>query len=185
MTKLTKILAFTAASAALAGSAAAQMDYHGFKPETVDALNERLEAPITLEQLEVLAPHRDIEVCGGASSVGMLAPEGWDARVATANPVGGDVVMPYPKGALAPAYPPLFEALGVEGACQTICSVDADGKTEEIMANCSLPQFAVAATEALETLEFDPADGEDTAETADILLPMNFCLEDPQPESGG
>ena len=43
---------------------------------------------------------------------------------------------------------------------------------------CTLPKFALAATNALETLEFEPADGKDTARTEDILLPMNFCLDD-------
>ena len=179
MTKLTKIIAFTAASAALSGTAAAQMDYHGFNPETVDALNERLLEPLTSEQLEVLAPHRDIEVCGGTSSVQMLMPEGWEERAASANPVGGDVVMPVPTGPLAPEYPPLFNALGVEGSCQTIFSVNAAGETEDVLASCTLPQFAASATEVLEALEFEPADGEASAETADILLPMNYCLEGP------
>lgn len=177
MTRFTKILAFTAASAALAGTAAAQMDYHGFNPETVDALNERLLEPLTSEQLEILAPHRGIEACGGTSGVEMLKPESWDGRAEGANPVGGDVAMPYPTTALSPEFPPLYSALGVEGACETIFSVNAAGKTEDILANCTLPKFALAATKALETLEFEPADGKDTAETADIMLPMNFCLE--------
>ncbi|RIJ24324.1 hypothetical protein D1224_08800 [Henriciella barbarensis] len=179
MAQLRKIFAFTAASAALAGTAAAQMDYHGFDPETVDALNERILEPLKSEQLEILAPHRGIEACGGTSSVDMLVPDGWDVRAAAANPVGGDVAMPYPTTAFAPEFPPLYSTLGVEGACETIFSVNADGKTEDILAKCTLPKFALAATNALEALEFEPADGKDTAETPDILLPMNFCLDEP------
>ena len=178
MTQFKKIIAFTGVSVALAGTAVAQIDYNGFNPETVDALNERLLEPLTSEQLEVLAPHRGIEACGGTSGVEMLKPEGWDGRAEGANPVGGDVAMPYPTTALSPEFPPLYSALGVEGACQTIFSVNADGKTEDILAMCTLPKFALAATTALETLEFEPADGKDTAETEDILLPMNFCLDD-------
>lgn len=185
MTRLSKIFAMTAASAALAGTAAAQMDYHGFDQETVDALNERLEKPLTSEQLEILAPHRDIEVCGGQSVVEKLAPEGWDARVEISNPVGGDVVMPVPTGPLAPEYPALYNALGIEGACDTIFSVNASGQTEDVVASCTLPQFAASAVEVLEALEFEPAEGQDTAETADILLPMNFCLDDTPPEEAG
>lgn len=178
MTHFRKIIAFTTASAALAGTAAAQMDYHGFDKETVDALNARILEPLKSEELEVLAPHRGIEACGGTSSVDMLVPEGWDARAAGANPVGADVTMPYPTTALAPDFPPLYSTLGVEGACETIFSVDADGKTEDILAMCTLPKFALAATNALKALEFEPADGKDTAKTEDILLPMNFCLDE-------
>lgn len=184
MTRLSKILAITVAGAAFAGAATAQMDYHGFNPETVDALNERLNEPLSSEQLEILSGHRDIEVCGGASIVELLAPEGWDARVEISNPVGGDVVMPIPTGALSPEYPPLYNALGIEGACQTIFSVNAAGETEDVLASCTLPQFAVSATEVLEGLEFEPAEGQNTAETADILLPMNFCLEGPEGQEG-
>ncbi|WP_084399249.1 hypothetical protein [Henriciella aquimarina] len=182
--KLTPILTIAACSAIFAGAASAQMDdYHGFDEKTVDALNEKLEQPITDEALAALSQHTEVEACGGTQAVEMNAPQGWDARLANANPPGGDVPMPVPTAALAPDYPPLYEVLGVEGVCHAMFDVTADGKTDNIMTNCTLPGFAEATQDMLEPLEFTAADGQDSPATSDILLPINYCR--PDKEEGG
>ncbi len=176
--QISRLVAATAATAMLAGPAMAQMDYHGFKPETVDALNERLETPLSSEALATLSQNRDIEVCGGANAVSVMPVEGWDARVANANPPGGDVVMPVPKTALSPDYPALHNVLGVEGKCEVMFDVTDAGETENVLTSCSLPAFAEATTAVIDPLQFDAAEGADSPATQNILLPFNYCLED-------
>lgn len=174
----TKILTMSAAAAALCGAASAEMDYHGFNKETVDTLNDRLQSPITSEQLEILSAHRDIEICGGGSAVDKLTPEGWDEREAGANKVGGDVVMPVPTSGLSPEYPPLYNALGVEGACDAMFDVTPAGDTSDIAVKCTLPMFGQSVVKMIEGLDFEPAPEQASPETDDIFLPVNFCLAD-------
>jgi hypothetical protein len=135
MKHLRKTFTLAAAASILAGAANAQMDYHGFDKETVDALNEKMEQPLNSEQLEVLSAHRDLEVCGGSASVAFSPPEGWDSREDGANPVGGDVVMPIPTTNLAPDYPAVFDFLQIEGMCEAVFSVTDQGQTSDILAN--------------------------------------------------
>ena len=178
MKPLSTILAVTVFGAALALPAAAEMDYHGFKPETIDALNEKLETPLTEEALAVLSSHTDIEACGGSNSVAMNPPEGWGERVENANPPGGDVVMPVPTSALAPEYPAVYEILGVEGVCKVMFNVSDSGATENVMTNCTLSGFDTAARDVIEPLEFTAAEGQSSPATPNILLPINFCRPD-------
>lgn len=176
--KLFPLTTILAASTLLAGAAHADMEYHGFDKETVDALNERLEVPLTGDVLAVLSQNTDIEACGGTKTVTMQTPDGWDDRVEDANMPGGDVVMPVPDKALAPDYPALFNILGVEGVCEVMFDVTADGQTEDVMTNCTLPQFAEATQAMVDPLEFAPGDGAATAETDDIVIPVQYCLTD-------
>lgn len=164
-----------AGAAAIAGSASAQMDYHGFDPETVDALNERLETPLTSEALATLSNHAGIEACGGSKAVTATPPDGWEARLASANPPGGDVVMPVPKTAPSPDYPALYEVLGIEGVCEVMFDVTDEGQTENVLTSCSLPGFAMATEAMVDPLEFDAAEGEASPATENILLPVNYC----------
>lgn len=184
MQNLPKILTVSAAAAALCGAASAQMDYHGFDKKTVDTLNERMETPLTGEQLEILAEHRDIEVCGGVSVVDKLMPEGWEDRLAGAAEVGGDTVMPVPTSGLSPEYPPLYNVLGVEGACDAMFDVTPAGDTADIAVSCSLPLFTQSITAMLEDLDFEPAPEQASPETDDIFLPVNFCLSDEDAGTG-
>ena len=174
--KLTPSIAVLSISLLAAGTAHADMDYHGFNKETVDALNERLAEPLTGEVLAVLSQHTDIEPCGGTKTVTMQTPDGWDARIESANMPGGDVIMPVPTEALAPDYPALYNVLGVEGVCEVMFDVNEDGATEEIMTNCTLPQFADATRAMIGPLEFTPGDGADTPATDDIIIPVQYCL---------
>ncbi|MGB3626496.1 MAG: energy transducer TonB [Henriciella sp.] len=176
--KLPLIPILFAASTTLAGTAAADTDYHGFKAETVEALNERLETPLTGETLAILSQHTGIEACGGSQAVAQTPPDGWAARAETANRPGGDVVMPVPTSDLAPEYPPLYEVLGVEGVCEVMFDVTAEGQTANIMTNCTLPSFAESTAAVLDALEFETAEGQDSPQTANILLPVNYCRPD-------
>ena len=106
----------------------------------------------------------------------MQTPDGWDARIESANMPGGDVIMPVPTEALAPDYPALYNVLGVEGVCEVMFDVNEDGATEEIMTNCTLPQFADATRAMIGPLEFTPGDGADTPATDDIIIPVQYCL---------
>ncbi|WP_300377941.1 hypothetical protein [Henriciella sp.] len=178
--RISSLFAVTACSAALMGSASAQadFDYHGFNPETIDALNERMEEPITSPMLEALSAHTGIEACQGDQAVEMNPPDGWDARMANANPPGGDVAMPIPTAQLAPDYPPLYEVLGVEGQCQVMFDVSDGGQTENVLTNCTLPQFVKATEDMINPLEFEAAEGQDSPATSNILLPINYCRPD-------
>ena len=72
--KLTPIIIALTSGTLLGRAAHADMDYHGFDEETVDALNERLETPLTGEALAVLSQFRGLEACGGDKTVQMQAP---------------------------------------------------------------------------------------------------------------
>lgn len=184
MQTLSKILTVTAAAAALCGAASAQMDYHGFKKETVDALNARLNTPLTSEALSILAKHRDIEACGGTSVVSMQTPEGWQERLDASVGIDGDVVLPIPSAALAPQFPPLYSTLGVEGTCEIMFDVTPEGETVNILPNCTLAKFAAASEAMLSDLTFEPAQGQTTPEMENILLPVQYCLADEEAGTG-
>ena len=79
----------------------------------------------------------------------------------------------------AGAYNAIGEGLrmyGVEGVCEVMFDVNEDGATEEIMTNCTLPQFAKATRAMIGPLEFTPGDGADTPATDDIIIPVQYCL---------
>ena len=79
--KLIPFVTALAGAAAMAGSAAAEMDYHGFDPETIDALNAAMEEPLTSEILGILSGYTDIEACGGEAVANKIIPEGWEERI--------------------------------------------------------------------------------------------------------
>lgn len=83
--------------------------------------------------------------------------------------------MPVPDAALAPDYPPLLSVLGVDGQCEVMFDVEADGSTSDILTNCTLPAFGEATTNMLDPLEFSAGAGASSPATEDILLPVNYC----------
>ena len=177
--KITPIIAALTAGTMLAGAAHAELDdYHGFDKEMVEALNERLAEPLTSEMLAALSEHVGIEACGGSQAVEMQTPDGWDTRIEKANAPGGDVIMPVPTEALAPDYPPLLNALGVEGVCEVMFDVSATGETGDVLANCTLPAFAEATQGMLDGLEFTAGEGADSPATDNIIIPVNYCRPD-------
>ncbi|MEQ8557782.1 MAG: hypothetical protein RIB03_05650 [Henriciella sp.] len=182
--RISPLIALAAAGSLLAGAAHAELeDYHGFDKEVVDALNDRMEEPLTSELLAALSGHVGIEACGGDNVVEERPPEGWVERIKKANAPGGDVVMPIPTGALAPDYPPLFSALGVEGTCEVMFDVTATGETENILANCTMPPFTKATKGMLADLEFTAGEGADSPATKNIIIPVQYCR--PDKEEGG
>ena len=162
----------------LGGIATAQENYHGFKPETVDALNERLKTPLTESDLEVLSHSTAIKPCGGEQPVVMSPPEGWEIRLEDAQTPNGSEAMPVPKMPLALKYPVVYEILGIEGVCQIMFDVTDAGETKDVQTNCTLPGFQAATLQVFKTLEFDPGEGQDSPAAEDILVPINFCRPD-------
>lgn len=173
--KFTHLLAAAVCAIPLAGAAHAEKNYHGFKPEKVDALNERLENPLTESSLEMLSHSTAIEPCGGTQAIAMHPPEGWDARHDKAHAAGGDQVLPVPTTGLTLEYPAVYQLLGVEGACEAMFDITASGKTENIQTSCSLPGFDEAAANVFAPLEFEPAEGQDSPAIDNVLVPVNFC----------
>ncbi|KCZ54163.1 hypothetical protein HY29_15585 [Hyphomonas beringensis] len=176
--KLSHILTTAACSLALAGTALAQEDYHGFDPETVDALNARLEAPLSDDVLEVLSQSTSIQPCGGEQVVSMSPSDDWTSRASSAIRPGGETPMPVPTSPLEVAYPPLYEVLGVEAACEVMFNVSESGESEDVLANCSLPGFDEAATDIFADMEFTPAKGQDSPAIQNLIVPVNFCRPD-------
>jgi outer membrane biosynthesis protein TonB len=173
--KFTHLLAAAVCAIPLAGAAHAEKDYHGFKPETVDALNEKLQTPLTESALEVLSHSTEIEPCGGTQAITMNPPDGWEARLETSHAAGGDQVLPVPTTGLTLEYPAVYQLLGVEGACEAMFDITAGGKTENIQTSCSLPGFDEAAANVFAPLEFEPAEGQDSPAINNVLVPVNFC----------
>ncbi|RAN37005.1 energy transducer TonB [Hyphomonas pacifica] len=176
--KPSHILIAAACSLALAGSGLAQEDYHGFDPETVDALNAKLETPLNENMLEVLSQSTSIEPCGGTQAVSMSPPDAWTTRESSATRPGGDTPMPVPTSALEVTYPPLYEVLGVEAACEVMFNVTESGDSKDVLTNCSLPGFDEAAADIFADLEFTPAKGQDSPAIRNVIVPVNFCRPD-------
>ncbi len=176
--KLTRLIAAAACTTTLAGGARAQDDYHGFDPETVDALNERLETRLTPNVLEAMSQSTSIDACGGPQETEMNPPEGWNERLDSANRPGGETPMPVPTSGLAVEYPPLYEVLGVESACEVMFDVTENGATENLLANCSMPGFGVAAQDIFTDLTFTPAEGQDSPAITNVIVPVHFCRPD-------
>ena len=176
--KFSHLLAAAVCAIPLAGAAHAEKNYHGFKPETVDALNEKLQTPLTESALEVLSHSTEIEPCGGTQAITMNPPDGWEARLETSHAAGGDQVLPVPTTGLTLEYPAVYQLLGVEGACEAMFDITAGGKTENIQTSCSLPGFDEAAANVFAPLEFEPAEGQDSPAIDNVLVPVNFCRSD-------
>ena len=177
--KLTPIISTLAAGTMLAGAAHADLeDYHGFNPEVVDALNERLEQPLTGDTLAALSDHVGIEACGGSNTVEMQTPDGWETRMQAAKDRENNGAMPVLTESPTLDYPPLYNALGVEGVCEVMLDVTASGEPENVLTNCTLPAFGDRARGMVSDLEFAAGDGADSPAIDNIIMPVNYCRPD-------
>ncbi len=80
---------------------------------------------------------------------------------------------------IEPIYPPRAAERGLEGTCQGMFDVSADGKPYNIRVKCSSSMFVRAATRAIEKWKYNPkiVDGKAVARRG-VVTPFKFQLAD-------
>lgn len=109
------------------------------------------------------------------------------ARIAERNsalPEGHQAIQPEIIRRRPPSFPTCAAQLGINGVCDIVFDINAEGRTENILPVCSSPLFESSAQATVATWEFGPVDdGPRPATVNRIVFKLDDIDNSPAPQA--